>query len=1440
MAHTVDADVRPPARKTRRLKAVAPFREEAVEADVGVMMGKENVGQEAQKKKEGRKGKRKPLRPVAQNGQTVLCKHSDLLFDGADNVRSGRNRRAVKSGRGAISGEEVTSKEDGGDLVTRDDKIELGPKALGNRVREESLIDEKDVSIGSKTPEEGNVHVVSEQHNEVAAPVEQYGKTETLPEHRDITGNPPREEASERDSKQEMLHERQFAHRSGLADDICPLRAGVESIDTSNGSAGEEARVDQVLATEKNRISLRCSLQNSSEVVQQGEVSAQAANATKHLQTNSFPKKPSCDQASEDVSAAELLAAEKHNDGNNQASERKDLSTVSVGNGIKKQPFDEGFTAADAVGNIQEPSKPTVCPSSELEEADEKSSDEETPVVKRRRRNRVVQEIFKIDERVPNDLDQKFKKNDDNRLSSKVHSGLGSRNSTQADDDLDLQLKENSGEVSKPDVRASHGSQTERGDDDGKPHRRAKSAERRRGHSERNITTQNGSAPLTEQSFDSQSGAVLPVANASGRHLYQKSTPCNSALVDSEISSEAQPLKANRGVSANDSKSASQSVLLAPAQGLNDEEFDDDLIESRESERAFSKKSSQDVLHKASTPQQECSHPTQPRRPEQVKGSVSFSLQTSPPISPGKTQDQSNTESECEYPASRPQLVVGKDGMIGEAGIGFLSKLASTPATSSRAKNLTDAAQADSCIHRRIRLFNPTPSIYSATRRALNKPTLRDVGSSKNLSRTPSTIPVNQRLTRNLFPTSAVKNDSKAFSSAPVVATARVSSAGSGTHANIEKERTKSAAVEAAQHEVQHNTIESERKDIQNGDKLMSSRELEHSVRQNDSGESELLKSPYRDVSQTKPLFGKGQSYAYHRTIQPKTAPNNGVRPRTEGKLIKSAFRERIERLHANASLSRSTPEASAVLPGSDANLKSTPGVSSTRGSTNSAAKQEGGTAYSSLSDGNDDPGRPEENGTVQTRHSTEKINGESNATPPGSNDPERHIEKEVSHENAKIADTGLSKIRGDEGSLSATASDSEGVTKTMEILQIERVTPKTPANAVFPESARKPKTVQDKTEEGESIIPVSNSAIQSDNDGNTDNESQGPQKDSARSALNHDEAFLTQSIQGNIQTPSTISNLVSSVTSFLPSASFLLGSHPMSKNDEKAAEEQARLHAKKQREDAERREAELSAKREAQRIARQQEAEEKQRKAENRRRLLAEAEKHREEERRRKEELRTKKRQEEEEKQRVKKEEEDKRREEHRKRVLEQKRQNEKATQRREMEMRRALKEKHQPSKLKSFHPNATLCRHDPSNAVRVGKTKPSSALPPQPPKTPLTQRQPRQKEEPQWELTDERKRGVSESSDEIRERRRRKVIPQWAKTTAVWKTLQNEKGDPDVVFARGAPSCNLESVFTIEEGTTTRKFRPREDSGDWTRDRLTAKEEMEYKRRAGFFDNV
>lgn len=303
-------------------------------------------------------------------------------------------------------------------------------------------------------------------------------------------------------------------------------------------------------------------------------------------------------------------------------------------------------------------------------------------------------------------------------------------------------------------------------------------------------------------------------------------------------------------------------------------------------------------------------------------------------------------------------------------------------------------------------------------------------------------------------------------------------------------------------------------------------------------------------------------------------------------------------------------------------------------------------------------------------------------------------------------------------------------------------------------------------------------------------------------------------------------SNLVSSVAAFMPFASSFFGVQNEKREDSLSPESKAVLLAKKQREDAERREAEVAARREAERIAKQREAKAKQKNAEHRRKMLAQAEKLREQERQRKEQIRKRKRKEEEEKNRLRKEEEDRKKEERRQRVLEKKKLMME-------EQKRALQERGNALKMRNAA-GPSSSRPGRPHLMKAGKAIASHGLPPPVPKTPATKRRDPD-EEPQYEMTGERKRGSTDDYALERERRKKKKTPKWASSSQVWQSVREESTDPDSVFARGVPSCNLETVFEGRE--QKRRYRARDESGDWTKDRLTAKEEMEYKRQAGFF---
>jgi Inner centromere protein, ARK binding region len=83
------------------------------------------------------------------------------------------------------------------------------------------------------------------------------------------------------------------------------------------------------------------------------------------------------------------------------------------------------------------------------------------------------------------------------------------------------------------------------------------------------------------------------------------------------------------------------------------------------------------------------------------------------------------------------------------------------------------------------------------------------------------------------------------------------------------------------------------------------------------------------------------------------------------------------------------------------------------------------------------------------------------------------------------------------------------------------------------------------------------------------------------------------------------------------------------------------------------------------------------------------------------------------------------------------------------------------------------------------------------------------------------------SESDDEnTRKRKPKKRIPGWARSLNMSQALVDEKRDPDSIFEK-VHTLDLDEVFDGK-----RKFRARSSSGVWVRDRLTAQEELEYKK--------
>lgn len=303
------------------------------------------------------------------------------------------------------------------------------------------------------------------------------------------------------------------------------------------------------------------------------------------------------------------------------------------------------------------------------------------------------------------------------------------------------------------------------------------------------------------------------------------------------------------------------------------------------------------------------------------------------------------------------------------------------------------------------------------------------------------------------------------------------------------------------------------------------------------------------------------------------------------------------------------------------------------------------------------------------------------------------------------------------------------------------------------------------------------------------------------------------------------LGNLMTSITSFIPGASSFLGSRAVRERSDE--EDEAEAAAKRQKLDMERREAELQARREAQRLLRQKETEDKQRRAERRRRQLAQAEREKEEERRRKEERRVKKRLEEEELRKKKKAEEDRKREERRRLVLEKRAQNQ-AKQKRLKKgadsggVRKFVKDGLSSAGGGGTHVAGVVEVGDggEEDDGRVGGAKGCGGAP----HTPV-RRKADSNVGPSTYMMTPAHETVMEHSDEEEERRKHKQIPRWAQGRKL-STAARAQADPDEVFVN-VPTCDLREVFG-----NGRRFRARTSSANWARDRVTSQEMMKFRK--------
>lgn len=106
-------------------------------------------------------------------------------------------------------------------------------------------------------------------------------------------------------------------------------------------------------------------------------------------------------------------------------------------------------------------------------------------------------------------------------------------------------------------------------------------------------------------------------------------------------------------------------------------------------------------------------------------------------------------------------------------------------------------------------------------------------------------------------------------------------------------------------------------------------------------------------------------------------------------------------------------------------------------------------------------------------------------------------------------------------------------------------------------------------------------------------------------------------------------------------------------------------------------------------------------------------------------------------------------------------------------------------------------------------------------------------------YEISDREDSDSDDSDSESENDKRGKKIPGWASRQNLLKALEQQyngridgrKVDPDDIFPE-VQSCNLEAIF----GSKKSKYRSRNSSGNWTRDKVTVAEKLVYKRQMGF----
>lgn len=134
------------------------------------------------------------------------------------------------------------------------------------------------------------------------------------------------------------------------------------------------------------------------------------------------------------------------------------------------------------------------------------------------------------------------------------------------------------------------------------------------------------------------------------------------------------------------------------------------------------------------------------------------------------------------------------------------------------------------------------------------------------------------------------------------------------------------------------------------------------------------------------------------------------------------------------------------------------------------------------------------------------------------------------------------------------------------------------------------------------------------------------------------------------------------------------------------------------------------------------------------------------------------------------------------------------------------------------------------PSPPVSVAALMTSKMTPPPPSdKKPSAKKTPASGEFVNYEMTDSEY--DSDDDDRSETSKPAKRIPDWARSHNLLKALERQYSpnypiDPDELFGE-VESCNLEAIF----GKKSSKYRRRNSSGDWTKDKVTSEEKRKYK---------